>query len=91
MPSVQGGIVTAEVLSVPLLDQQGKILLGNRTLSYLSLKRWLNFELNLVVHPKCEYLMLELEARGAVIELPQGFQSMDISIYFQVGVLHRDC
>lgn len=39
MPSVQGDIVTAEVLSVPPLDQQGKILLGNRTLSCLSLKQ----------------------------------------------------
>lgn len=50
MPSVQGGTVTAEVPSVPLLDQQGKIPLGSRTLSYLSLKRWFNFEL----HPECE-------------------------------------
>lgn len=35
--------------------------------------------------------MLELEAGGAVIELPQGFQSMHVGIYFQVRVLHCDC
>lgn len=82
MPSVQGGTVTAEMLS--------GLLWGNRTLSYCSLKRWLNSKLNLVAHWKPEWLMLEL-ARDAETELCQGFQSMDISRYFQVSVLHCDC